>query len=239
MQRPVDRDVFFRLYAAEISYFSAKVRPAFRYKRIPHVEILATPDAYRRVIVPRTGLAMIPVVVTPEDETIQDSSDILDALEARFPDPPLFPPTPLRAFLAVTAVAFTAARFFVLFRPALPAAFDGSARVKASASSIHLRISGALPETPSGHTTYAFIGRPIGSNGFAPRAIASSGFATRTTSSSPKSPVNMFPFTNAQGCPNIARRSTSIAGGSAWSNDFFIRSDGLGKLGMGSSISPW
>ena len=113
MQRPVDRDVFFRLYAAEISYFSAKVRPAFRYKRIPHVEILATPDAYRRVIVPRTGLAMIPVVVTPEDETIQDSSDILDALEARFPDPPLFPPTPVQR-LAAYLVELHADEFMML-----------------------------------------------------------------------------------------------------------------------------
>ena len=32
---------------------------------------------------------MIPTVVTPEDETWQDTSDILDALERRFPDPPL------------------------------------------------------------------------------------------------------------------------------------------------------
>ena len=78
--------VFFRLYAAEVSYFSAKVRPAFRLKRVPHVEILPTPAAYREIIRPRTGLAMIPVVVTPEDETWQDSSDILDALEARYPE---------------------------------------------------------------------------------------------------------------------------------------------------------
>ena len=30
-----DRDVFYRFYASEFSYFSAKVRPALRYKRIP------------------------------------------------------------------------------------------------------------------------------------------------------------------------------------------------------------
>jgi glutathione S-transferase len=90
----------YRFYAAEVSYFSAKVRPALRYKRVPFVEILATPDAYRRVIRPRTGLAMIPVVTTPEDDIIQDSSDILDALETRFPDPPLFPRTPVQRMAA-------------------------------------------------------------------------------------------------------------------------------------------
>jgi glutathione S-transferase len=67
-------------------YFSGKVRPALRAKRVPYDEILPTTAAYREVLVPRTGLAMIPVVVTPEDETWQDSSDILDALEARFPE---------------------------------------------------------------------------------------------------------------------------------------------------------
>ena len=87
----IDRDVFDRFYAAEFSYFSAKVRPALRYKRVPYVEILPTPAVYRQVIVPRTGLSFIPVLVTAEDETLQDSSEILDALERRFPAPPLYP----------------------------------------------------------------------------------------------------------------------------------------------------
>ena len=86
----------FRFYAAEMSYFSGKVRPALRAKRVPFDEILPTTRAYREVIVPRTGLAMIPTVVTPEDDTWQDTSDILDALEARFPDPPLYPATPVQ-----------------------------------------------------------------------------------------------------------------------------------------------
>jgi glutathione S-transferase len=87
----MQRDVFYRFYAADFSYFSAKVRPALRYKRIPYVEILTTPQAYRDVILQRTGLAFIPVLVTADDETLQDTSEILDALERRFPDPPLYP----------------------------------------------------------------------------------------------------------------------------------------------------
>lgn len=86
----------YRVYAAEISYFSGKVRPAFRYKQVPFAELLPTPDAYRRVILPRTGLGFIPVVITPEDETWQDTSEILDALERRHPDPPLEPAGPVQ-----------------------------------------------------------------------------------------------------------------------------------------------
>jgi glutathione S-transferase len=85
----------FAFYAAEISYFSGKLRPALRYKAVPYVEKLPTRAAYREVIVPRTGLAFIPILITPEDETWQDTSEILDALEARVPAPPLYPSSPL------------------------------------------------------------------------------------------------------------------------------------------------
>jgi glutathione S-transferase len=90
----------YRFYAAEISYFSGKVRPFFRYKNVPYEEIAPTPEVYRDVIRRRTGLTFIPVVITPDDQTLQDTSDILDALEQRFPDPPLYPPTPVQRVVA-------------------------------------------------------------------------------------------------------------------------------------------
>jgi glutathione S-transferase len=96
-----------RFYAAEISYFSAKPRPALRYKQVPFDEILPTPAAYREVIKPRTGLTQIPVLVTPEDETFQDSSVILDELERRYPDPPLYPTTPRQRMLGYLLEIYT------------------------------------------------------------------------------------------------------------------------------------
>jgi glutathione S-transferase len=91
----------FTFYAAEISYFSGKVRPALRYKAVPYVEKLPTAAAYREVIVPRTGLAFIPILITPEDATWQDTSEILDLLETRVPDPPLYPRSPLLRVLSL------------------------------------------------------------------------------------------------------------------------------------------
>lgn len=91
----------YRFYAAEISYFSGKVRPALRQKGVPYVEHLPTPAAYRDVILPRTGLAFIPIVVTPEGDTWQDTSEILDALEVRFPEPALQPVTPVQRVVAL------------------------------------------------------------------------------------------------------------------------------------------
>jgi len=97
----LDRDRFYRFYGSDVSYFTAKVRPALRAKRVPYVELLATPAAYRDVIIPRTGLAFIPIVITDRDEAWQDTSEILDALEARFPDPPLYPADPVLRVLAL------------------------------------------------------------------------------------------------------------------------------------------
>jgi glutathione S-transferase len=90
----------YHFYAAEISYFSGKVRPALRQKGVPFVEHLPTPAAYREVILPRTGLAFIPVVVTPDGDTWQDTSEILDALERRHPEPALYPPTAVQRVVA-------------------------------------------------------------------------------------------------------------------------------------------
>ena len=100
----------FRFYAAEVSYFSAKVRPALRFKGIHYVELL--PD-YLGEIIPRTGLAFIPILVTPEDETLQDTSDILDALERRIPTPPIYPETPLQR-LAAHLIELYADEFLLL-----------------------------------------------------------------------------------------------------------------------------
>ena len=92
----MEGDDRYRFYAAEISYFSAKVRPFLRYKEIPFEEISPTVEVYRDVILARTGLGFIPVLVTPEDETLQDTSEILDALERRFPEPLVYPPSPVQ-----------------------------------------------------------------------------------------------------------------------------------------------
>jgi len=89
----------FLLYGAERSYFTGKVRPALRAKRVYFEELLANRDVYRD-IQRRTGLGFIPVVVTPEDETWQDTSEILDQLEASVPTPALVPRTPVQRVVA-------------------------------------------------------------------------------------------------------------------------------------------
>ena len=83
-------------HAFDVSYFSAKVRTALRYKRLWYDEVRADYGEIKR----RTGLTFIPVVITPDDDTWQDSTAIYDQLEAHHPEPPLFPKGPLQRIAA-------------------------------------------------------------------------------------------------------------------------------------------
>jgi glutathione S-transferase len=85
-------DAPYQFLAFEVSYFSAKVRPALRYKGLWVDERRADLAEIQR----RTGLGFIPVVITPDDETWQDSTDIYRRLEERHPLPPLFPTAALQ-----------------------------------------------------------------------------------------------------------------------------------------------
>ncbi len=93
----------YRFHASDLSYFSAKVRPALRYKRLWYEELRADRHEVQR----RTGLGFIPILITPEDETWQDTSEILDHLEARHPDPPLQPTTPVQRIAALLVELYT------------------------------------------------------------------------------------------------------------------------------------
>lgn len=81
-----------RLYGAEISYFSAKVRAYLRWKGLPFEEVSASRSVYQQIILPHIGFPVIPVVHTPEGVWLQDSTDIIDALEAQHPEPCVRPP---------------------------------------------------------------------------------------------------------------------------------------------------
>jgi glutathione S-transferase len=76
----------------DISHFSGKLRPALRYKELHYVERHADIEDIHR----RTGLRFIPILITPGDRTLQDTCDILDELERRHPEPPLYPQTPVQ-----------------------------------------------------------------------------------------------------------------------------------------------
>ena len=88
-------------YGTEFSMYSGKTRSYLRYKGIPFEEKLATANVYRKVLIPKTGVAMIPVLETPEGEFIQDTTDIIDTLEQRFPERSVYPASPKQRLAAL------------------------------------------------------------------------------------------------------------------------------------------
>ena len=84
----------YTLYGSYASYFTAKTRSYLRKKGIPFVERLPSDPVFRNKVRPLSGSARIPQLLTPDGDVVQDTVEILDFLEERFPDIPAFPKTP-------------------------------------------------------------------------------------------------------------------------------------------------
>lgn len=88
----------YQLFSWNYSYFSAKVRAYMNYKRheagLRFEDILATQEIIRDLLVPATGSNVVPQVRTPAGTWLQDSSEIIDALERAVPAAPVIPQTP-------------------------------------------------------------------------------------------------------------------------------------------------
>jgi len=96
----------YRLFGTPTSYYTAKVRAYLRFKGLPFDEVLTTASVYEDVIVPRTGVWMIPVLITPDDIAIQDSTAIIDHLEQRVGGAAVYPATPRQRLAALLLELF-------------------------------------------------------------------------------------------------------------------------------------
>jgi len=95
----------YRIFGAELSPYSVKVRSWFRYKGIPHRWIIRSPASaaeYQKY----AKLPIVPLVVTPDNEGIQDSTPIIERLEPSFPQPSIHPSDPVAAFVSVLLEEF-------------------------------------------------------------------------------------------------------------------------------------
>ena len=90
----------YTLYGSYASYYTAKVRSYLRKKGISFVERLPSDPMFRNKVRPASGSHRIPQLLTPDGLVIQDSIEIVDFLEAKFPALPAFPESPRqRAFV--------------------------------------------------------------------------------------------------------------------------------------------
>lgn len=82
------------LYGSYASYYTAKTRAYLRKKGIPFAERLPSHPEFREHVRPTSGSHRIPQLLTPDGTVVQDSVEIVDFLEPRFPEVPAFPKSP-------------------------------------------------------------------------------------------------------------------------------------------------
>ena len=89
----------YRIFGAELSPYSVKVRSYFRYKRIPHEWVPRT--VHNQTVFDRHAkLPLISLVLAPDGTAKQDSTPIIERMEALHPEPAIQPPDAALAFLS-------------------------------------------------------------------------------------------------------------------------------------------
>jgi len=88
-----------RLLGHDFSLYSGKARAYLRHKQVPFVEGVTPED--RQLIQERVGRRVIPVVVTPNGDCIQDTTEIIDYFERLYPERSVYPEGPWQKLVAL------------------------------------------------------------------------------------------------------------------------------------------
>ena len=94
----------FRIYGSEMSPYSVKVRSYFRYKGLPHrwlIRNASNQADYQK----HAKMPLIPLLVTPDEQGIQDSTPIIERVESLHPHPTIHPAEPA-AFISALLEEF-------------------------------------------------------------------------------------------------------------------------------------
>ena len=89
----------YQIFGSEMSPYSVKTRAYFRYKKIAHEWIIRS-NTNRAEFDSLAKVPLIPLVVSPLGEVMQDSTPIIRSLEDQFPLPSIVPDSVELAFLS-------------------------------------------------------------------------------------------------------------------------------------------
>lgn len=95
----------YRIYGVELSPYSVKVRSYCRYKNIPHEWInrdMSRMEEFQAL----AKLPLIPLVLTPNEDVWQDSTPILEKMEAQFGSPSIHPEDGVLNFISILLEEF-------------------------------------------------------------------------------------------------------------------------------------
>jgi len=96
-QAPAD----YTLYGVELSLYTGKARAYLRYKGVNWTEVMPDKKAFFEVIMPTAGSPIIPVMKTNDGDLVQDSTEIIDFIEAKEPEFSVYPTGPKQKLAAL------------------------------------------------------------------------------------------------------------------------------------------
>ena len=96
----------YTLWGAAHSFYTGKIRSYLVKKGIAFREVYPTHPDFQAKIVPAVGLVVVPILESPDGQILQDTSDMIEHIEARWPQPLLIPDTPVQRAVAWLLGAF-------------------------------------------------------------------------------------------------------------------------------------
>lgn len=91
----------YRVYKADMSYFSGKFEAYLRYKGVPHEAVDPDLKSINFEIYQHTGFKKVPAVRTADGLWLTDTTPMIAWLEQRYPECPVVPEGPALAFVAL------------------------------------------------------------------------------------------------------------------------------------------
>ncbi|HEY1058538.1 MAG TPA: glutathione S-transferase family protein [Limnobacter sp.] len=96
----------YTLFGWHLSYFTGKALCYLRYKQVDFRLKPVNLFTLTWTIKKKTGAAVLPVLLSPQGEWIQDTSVIIDHIESLFPENPVMPATPVQTFASLLLEAW-------------------------------------------------------------------------------------------------------------------------------------
>lgn len=91
----------YKLYGWRVSYFTSKLKCYLKYKNILFEEKPMNAFDLYYTAQKKVGARVMPILLTPNNEWLGDTKDIIDELERRFPESKVYPSTPCKRFVSL------------------------------------------------------------------------------------------------------------------------------------------
>ncbi len=90
----------FKVYLADVSYFSGKLESYMRYKEIPFERVAINASTGVSEVYANTGIRKVPAVESADGKWLKETTNMIDWFEERYTNQPIIPSDPALAFLS-------------------------------------------------------------------------------------------------------------------------------------------